>query len=78
MTSVYDGKTVYMRLPDQRAQSLLGGEPWARLDVAALSSQAGMDIGTVTAQFDRSDPLADIALLAGAGGKVTEVGREGP
>jgi hypothetical protein len=76
VSTVFDGKTVYMRFPPELAAGLPGGKQWARLDLAALSSQAGIDVAALTAQFNSSDPLANIALLAGAAGEVTEVGTE--
>lgn len=76
VSTVFDGKAVYMRFPPELAAGLPGGKQWARLDLAALSSQAGIDVAALTAQFNSSDPLANIALLAGAAGEVTEVGTE--
>jgi hypothetical protein len=76
VSTVYDGKAVYMRFPEELAGGLPAGKHWARLDLAALSSQAGIDVAALSAQFNSSDPLANIALLAGASGDVTEVGTE--
>jgi hypothetical protein len=76
VSTVFDGKAVYMRFPDELAAGLPEGKRWARLDLAALSSQAGIDVASLSAQFNSSDPLANIALLTGAAGDVTEVGTE--
>jgi hypothetical protein len=76
VSTVFDGKAVYMHFPEELAKGLPGGKQWARLDLAALSSQAGIDVAALTAQFNSSDPLTNIALLTGAAGDVTEVGTE--
>ncbi len=76
VSTIFDGKSVYMRFPEELAAGLPGGKRWARLDLAALSSQAGVDVASLAAQFNSSDPLANIALLTGAAGEVTEVGTE--
>lgn len=76
VSTVFDGKAVYMRFPEELAAGLPGGKRWARIDLAALSSQAGIDVAALSAQFNSSDPLANIALLTGAAGEVTEVGTE--
>ncbi|MGH9039956.1 MAG: hypothetical protein ACRDZ3_06980 [Acidimicrobiia bacterium] len=76
VSTVFDGKAVYMRFPDELAGGLPEGKRWARLDLAAISSQAGIDVASLTSQFNSSDPLANIALLTGAAGEVTEVGTE--
>ena len=76
VSTVFDGKAVYMRFPEELAAGLPGGKRWARLDLASLSSESGIDVAALSAQFNSSDPLANIALLAGAAGDVTEVGTE--
>jgi hypothetical protein len=76
VSTIFDGKAVYMRFPEELAAGLPGGKVWARLDLATLSSQAGIDVAALTAQFNSSDPLANIALLTGAAGEITEVGTE--
>jgi hypothetical protein len=76
VSTVFDGKSVYMHFPPELAAGLPGGKQWARLDLAALSGQAGIDVDALTAQFNSSDPLANIALLTGAAGEITEVGTE--
>ncbi len=76
VSTVFDGKSVYMRFPEELAAGLPNGKLWARIDLAALSSQAGIDVAALTAQFNSSDPLANIALLTGASGEVTELGTE--
>jgi hypothetical protein len=76
VSTVFDGKAVYMRFPEELAAGLPGGKRWARLDLAALSSEAGIDVAALSAQFNSSDPLANIALLTGVAGDVTEVGTE--
>lgn len=76
VSTVFDGKAVYMRFPDELAAGLPEGKRWARIDLAALSSEAGIDVAALSAQFNSSDPLANIALLTGAAGEVTEVGTE--
>ncbi|MDQ3944707.1 MAG: hypothetical protein M3357_06075, partial [Actinomycetota bacterium] len=76
VSTVFDGKAVYMHFPDELAAGLPGGKRWARLDLAALSSQSGIDVAALSAQFNSSDPLANIALLTGAADDVTEVGVE--
>ncbi len=76
VSTIFDGKAVYMRFPDELAAGLPGGKVWARLDLATLSSQAGIDVAALTAQFNSSDPLANIALLTGAADDITEVGTE--
>ncbi|MGH9036672.1 MAG: hypothetical protein ACRD0O_12995 [Acidimicrobiia bacterium] len=76
VSTVFDGKSVYMRFPADLAAGLPGGKDWARLDLAALSSEAGIDVAALAAQFNSSDPLANIAHQTGAAGEVTEVGTE--
>ncbi|MGH8973604.1 MAG: hypothetical protein ACRD0C_10435 [Acidimicrobiia bacterium] len=76
VSTIFDGKAVYMRFPEELAAGLPGGKRWARLDLAALSSEAGIDVAALSAQFNSSDPLANIALLTGAAGDITEVGTE--
>jgi hypothetical protein len=76
VSTIFDGKAVYMRFPDELAAGLPGGKVWARLDLATLSSEAGIDVAALSAQFNSSDPLANIALLTGAAGDITEVGTE--
>jgi hypothetical protein len=76
VSTVFDGKAVYIRFPEELAAGLPGGKRWARLDLAALSAGAGIDAGDLAAQFNSSDPLANIALLTGAAGEITEVGTE--
>ena len=74
VSTVFDGKAVYMKFPEELAAGLPEGKRWARLDLAALSGEAGIDIASLTSQFNSSDPLANIALLTGAAGEVTEIG----
>ena len=76
VSTVFDGKAVYMHFPPELAAGLPGGKQWARLDLASLSKESGIDVAALTAQFNSSDPLANIALLAGASGEVTELGTE--
>jgi hypothetical protein len=76
VSTVFDGKAIYMRFPDELAAGLPEGKRWARIDLAALSSEAGIDVAALSAQFNSSDPLANIALLTGAAGEVTELGTE--
>jgi len=76
VSTVFDGKSVYMRFPDELAAGLPEGKRWARIDLAALSSESGIDVAALSAQFNSSDPLANIALLTGAAGEVTEIGTE--
>ncbi|MGH9002227.1 MAG: hypothetical protein ACRDYV_03780 [Acidimicrobiia bacterium] len=76
ISTIVDGKAVYMRFPDELAAGLPGGKRWARMDLAALSADAGIDVASLAAQFNSSDPLANIALLTGAAGEVTELGAE--
>ena len=76
VSTVFDGKSVYMRFPEELAAGLPDGKRWARLDLAALSAETGFDAGALAAQFNSSDPLANIALLTGAAGDITEIGTE--
>lgn len=74
--TVFDGRAVYMRFPEEMAAGLPDGKRWVRLDLASISSQAGIDPEALAAQFNSSDPLANISLLTGASDDVTEVGTE--
>lgn len=76
VATVFDGSAVYMRFPGEMAAGLPDGKRWVRLDLASISSQAGIDPEALAAQFNSSDPLANISLLTGATDDVTEVGTE--
>jgi hypothetical protein len=52
-----------------------GGRPWLKLDLATLSRQAGLNLGSL-AQLQQSDPTQVLTYLKGALDDVKEVGEE--
>ncbi|MDQ3979654.1 MAG: hypothetical protein M3314_08890 [Actinomycetota bacterium] len=52
-----------------------GGRPWLKLDLATLSQQAGLNVGSL-AQLQQSDPTQALTYLKGALDDVEEVDEE--
>lgn len=71
---IFDGKAFYMRgfMP----LGGLGGAQWIRMDLEALSGQAGVDLSGMLDQFKSLDPKSQLAMLAGVAEEVEEVGAE--
>ena len=72
--AVFLGNVMYQKFPAQFAQ-FLGGKPWIKIDLAAVSEMAGVDINTIM-QAQSSDPTQALQFLRGAADDVTEVGKE--
>lgn len=72
--AVFDGTTIYEKFPQSFAQ-FLGGKPWIKIDIAALSKLSGVDFSTLM-QAQSSDPTQALQYLRGAADDVTEVGEE--
>lgn len=72
--AVFLGNVMYQKFPAQFAQ-FLGGKPWIKIDLAAVSEMAGVDFNTIM-QAQSSDPTQALQFLRGAADDVTEVGRE--
>lgn len=72
--AVFLGNVMYQKFPAQFAQ-FLGGKPWIKIDLAAVSEAAGVDFNTIM-QAQSSDPSQALQFLRGAADDVTEVGKE--
>lgn len=72
--AVFLGNTIYQKFPQNIAQ-FLGGKPWIKIDIAALSKLSGVDLNTLI-QAQSSDPTQALQFVRGAADDVTEVGEE--
>jgi hypothetical protein len=66
---VADGKTLYASVPPDRA-GLLPGVRWVRIDTASRAEARGASFGPIP------DPTTVMTALAGATGKVRQMGRQ--
>jgi hypothetical protein len=72
---ISDGRDLYLRIPDTTPPQL-GEKRWIRLDPAGLGKPSGRVFDELARRFQASDPRANLALLAGAAGDVSEEGKE--
>jgi hypothetical protein len=72
---VFAGLVIYERLPSELASQLPGGKAWIKLDLEALGSMTGVDLGSL-ADASSSDPTQALQFLEGASGEVTKVGTD--
>ena len=72
---ISDGRDLYLRIPDTTPPQL-GGKHWVRLDPAGLAQPSGRVFDGLARRFRAFDPRANLALLAGAAGGVSEEGKE--
>ena len=63
---------VFVKLPPGQTT---GGRPWIRLDLATLSQQVGLNLGSL-AQLQQSDPTQALTYLRGALDDVDKVGED--
>jgi hypothetical protein len=73
LDAVLDRNTIFVQLPPQLAT--VAGRTWVRIDLAALSQQAGLDIGSL-GQLQSVDPSVALRFLEGAASDMREVGEE--
>ena len=72
LEAVLDGSTIFVKLPPQLATA---AKPWVRIDLATLSQQAGVDIGSL-GQLQSIDPSQALRFLEGAIDDMEKVGEE--
>jgi hypothetical protein len=72
---VSDGRDLYLRIPDTTPPQL-GDKRWVRLDPAGLAQPSGRVFDGLARRFRAYDPRANLALLAGAAGGVSEQGKQ--
>lgn len=72
LDAVLDGSTIFVKVPPQLASA---SKPWVRIDLATLSQQAGVDIGSL-GQLQSIDPSQALRFLEGAVDDMEEVGEE--
>jgi hypothetical protein len=70
-----DGRDLYLRIPDT-VPPQLGDKHWVRLDPPGLTRPSGSVFDGLARRFHSFDPRANLALLAGAAGDVTEEGKQ--
>jgi hypothetical protein len=70
--AVVGAQGLFVKLPPGQNS---GGPPWLKLDLATLSQQAGLNLGSL-AQLQQSDPTQALSYLKGALDDVDEVGEE--
>ncbi|MCA1692635.1 MAG: hypothetical protein ABR540_11540 [Acidimicrobiales bacterium] len=70
--TVLDPSGLYVKLPPGL---LPGGRPWYKLELATLSPQAGLSLGSL-GQLAQTDPTQALGYLRGATDDVSEVGEE--
>ena len=69
--AVFAGGVIYERFPD-RLTGALGGKPWVKIDVKAVTGVDPSALG----QGQANDPTQGLAFLRGVSGPVREVGHE--
>lgn len=67
-----DASGIFVKLPPN---VLPGGKPWLKLDLSALSTQAGINIGSL-GQLRSADPSQALQFLKGAVDDMRDVGDE--
>lgn len=72
LEAVFAGGTIYVKLP---ASLTTAGKPWVRIDLASLSQQSGVDIGSL-GQLRSIDPSQALRFLEGAVDDMKKVGEE--
>lgn len=72
---VFDGTTVYVKVPPDQAAELPGGKPWLEIDVAAVARAADPRFQNVV-KATNIDPAQGLAYLKGVTGDVRRVGTE--
>ena len=68
------GTNLYMQLPQALQSQIPGGKPFVKIDLAAASKQAGIDLGALSQQ--NPDAASQLAFLKGAGADFKKVGTE--
>src|SRR5439155_14054622 len=73
--AVFEGKTVYLKLPAALARGIPGSKAWVKIDAAAAGQRIGVDLSALsTAQS--GDPSQTFDYLRGASDDVTRVGTD--
>lgn len=72
--ALFDGSTLYMKLPDALAQRIPLGKSWMKLDVAALAKSSGLDLKQLSSP-SQGNP-ADFLRALKAVGSSRKVGSE--
>ncbi len=74
LDAVLDGSTIFLKVPPQLTAAA-GNKQWVRIDLATLSQQTGIDIGSL-GQLQSVDPGQALRFLEGAVDDMEEVGEE--
>jgi hypothetical protein len=69
---VFNGKRLYMQLPQSLRKGPLAKKPWAMVDIDAVAKAKGIDLGALQTQSDPSQTLDQLR----AAGQVHKVGTE--
>lgn len=69
---VFNGKRLYMQLPQSLRKGPLARKPWAMVDIDAVAKAKGIDLGALQTQSDPSQTLDQLR----AAGHVHKVGTE--
>jgi hypothetical protein len=72
--ALFDGSTLYMKLPDALAQRIPLGKPWMKIDVAALAKSSGLHLNQLSSP-SQGNP-ADFLRALKAVGSSRKVGGE--
>ncbi len=72
--TVFEGTTIYMKMPALAAQ-LPPGKPWMSFDLQEVGEEMGLDFGALM-QSGNSDPTQSLQYLRGAAGEVETLGEE--
>jgi LppX_LprAFG lipoprotein len=74
---VVTGGALYMHLPPSAAAHIPSGKSWLKIDMAALSQQAGTGFGGLSGgSMTAFDPAQTLAYLKGVSKSVTHVGSD--
>lgn len=75
MEVVFDGLVFYLKFPPAITQTLPGGKPWIKMDLAALGKQQGIDFEQLM-QLNQGDPSQSLDYLGAASDDFRTVGTE--
>lgn len=76
MDMVFDGPLLYVKPPQEIAQSLPLARSWVKLDLARLGEQQGVDFAQLFRQLSGVDPTKSLDLLRASGTDFQRVGEE--
>ncbi|MEV4253440.1 hypothetical protein AB0J52_09730 [Spirillospora sp. NPDC049652] len=73
--AIFDGNTLYAKVPQQFSQFVGGGKPWLKISVAQAQQQSGMDLRNVIDRIQQVDPAEQTKMFT-ASKDVRKVGTE--